>query len=284
MSRASRPPVIALLLLLLPLLLLPTLGARGYRELPWHLVEVWWDMGNPGPLPLEELTLELEVPEPPLPLPPGAPRLFLALLYWKVGDQPFYLGLQSDLHDPATKRWRGPGAIFSRWGGEAAGEARPAPGGYAALLTADRSGEGDFASVRLPLEWSRGRQTHTLRAGARDATGQWVGYTIHDHASSARIPVGALHFTAPTLELRGAPSSFVEYYGAQPPAPGNRPRGTVSLGGLLLNHTLAPRRARAIRPPDVPPLTRVEERGGRVVIRFGLPPGEADPERRRWLP
>lgn len=250
----------AALPVLLAGLLVASLG-WAFRDLPWHLLDVWWQLGGAEPL-LQEISIDLTVAAPiEAPSAAGQPGLFVAVLSWRAGEFPFYLGLQTDLQRPGASRSLGPGALFSRWGEVAEGDAQPADGAVGGVVRGHTSDGHQYATVRKPWPWGRGTTTHTLTE--RDG---WVAYTLFDHQTGIRHPVGRLRFGA-GLRLHGNPASFVEYYGRGQPT--RWPAGTVRLGNLLVNQAIQAQGARLIHPPDVPRLAKGETGAGGVTVHFG---------------
>ncbi|MBF0326609.1 DUF3472 domain-containing protein [Magnetospirillum moscoviense] len=245
-------------------------GAQEWKRLPWHLVDYFYRM--PDIADFRTLSMEVEIQGR---VEPGQ-YVYVAPLNGKIGGNMFYFGLQTDLYNGDTRKMMGKGFIFSRWGAAEAGDGKPGPGGWAEAMTHTQSGEGDFASVRLPYAWQPGR--YTFRMEARPATplpGQWVDLSVTDHARARRVEIGSLRFpTNAPARFDPMPASFVEIYGKLPKDPARpgllvAPDFTVRFAPPLVNGGLSPLGGDVHQSSRVPPfarLTRAADHGAMVVV------------------
>jgi hypothetical protein len=162
--------------------------------------------------------------------PGSAVGVYLALLNGSIDGSTFYLGLQTDIANPALGHGVGKGLILSTWSSFDASDTRLAGDGFLELGTH----EGRFVGVRRPYEWRAGDyRVRLARASAEsDATStDWFELSIQPLAttrsSSRRLEpagdavwIGALRFRrrAPerpaTIDVGGL--MFLEVYsGAQ---------------------------------------------------------------------
>jgi hypothetical protein len=185
--------------------------------MPWHLVDLWWDIGEDAPF--ESYSVDVTISED---ISPEA-RLYIAPIgLGHLSGTAFYGGIQTQLdghtkQDPRLRKL-GPGFLFSMWGERGLDAIRPSLGGFC-----QSSGhEGDFVSVRRPHPWQKGTYTYRLvRMDEEFVDGQprtWVGAFVHVHAKDENIFVGALRFKGAALVLSRKLASFVEVYGRRVPA------------------------------------------------------------------
>ena len=131
----------------------------------------------------------------------------------------FYGGIQSNVNGWSSpteqvRVYRGPGAIFSRWGGEPVSidAARPVDGG----LCESAGYEGEFVSVRKPIVWKAGTYTWEVRKEeVEEIEGKphsWFACFLRDHDRNKDHRVGALRFEGDTFTFGGQSTSFVEIY------------------------------------------------------------------------
>ncbi|QNN23094.1 hypothetical protein HED60_12705 [Planctomycetales bacterium ZRK34] len=244
------------------MLLLPGLPTRAeepaaYKKMPWHLVDLWWDLGRDRDFVSYRIDFEIKGKlgddlDPAI-------KLYIAPIGIANFDgQKFYGGVQTQLgraHKRGDRQWRhglGRGAIFSRWGERSLDAVRTADegvcesGGY----------EGDFISVRRPLRWGPGKYTYELlRMDTEQVDGKdytWVGCFVHDHQTDDHAFIGALRFEGDDLELDDKTASFVELYGAAID-PDRIPVLTVTFSNMRINgEAVEPRDCRAVYPKGVP--------------------------------
>ena len=183
--------------------------------LPWHTTDLYWH----GAKSVENVksigvtfTVDRNIPD--------TVNLYIAPL----GGQNlnlimFYGGIQSNVNGwpSPTEQQRihpGPGAIFSRWGGKPVSidAARPVEGG----LCESAGYEGEFVSVRKPIDWKAGTYTWELRKEESEKIeGQmhtWFACFLEDHDRNEEYRVGALRFEGETFSYSGESTSFVEIY------------------------------------------------------------------------
>jgi hypothetical protein len=245
--------------------------ASKYREMPWHLVDLYWDLAEDAPFESYsvDVTLAANVPE--------SVNLYVAPIgLGRLSGTQFYGGLQTQA-DGYTKsdqqlRKIGRGMLFSMWGERGLDAIRPADGGYC-----QSSGhEGDFVSVRRPFEWTAGTYTYRLVSMDCEESGgearTWVGAFLHVHATDENIFIGALRFPGEDLVLaKNNLASFVEAYGRAIPVE-RIPRVDVTLGNLRVNGQPANVSAvTAVYPEGVPDYADAVRDGGSVVVTLGQP-------------
>jgi hypothetical protein len=241
---------------------------RRYGPPPWHLVDLWWDLGRD--FPFESYGVDVTVS----PDVPASANLYVAPVgLGHLNKTPFYGGLQTHADgytrgDPRLRKI-GPGLLFSMWGERSHDAIRPADGGFC-----QSSGhEGDFVSVRRPYPWKKGRYTFRLVRMDREEVGgkphTWVGAFLYSHEKDENVFVGALRFPGEGLVLSRQVASFVEVYGRRIPV-GEIPRVTVTFGNLKVNGKPVERpAAHAVYPKGVPDYAEASAKGGAVVVEVG---------------
>jgi hypothetical protein len=244
--------------------------AEPWKNLPWHLVDYFYRMPDIGDF--RALTMDVEVQGR---LESGQ-FVYIAPLNGKIGGNMFYFGLQTDLYNGDRRKMMGKGFIFSRWGAAEVGDGKAADGGWAEAMTHTQSGEGDFASVRVPYAWGSGRYTFRIETrSAAPLTGQWADLSVTDHDRARRIEVGSLRFpTPPPARFDRQPASFVEIYGRLPTSPAQpslltAPDFTVRFGPPRVNGAIGPEGGDIHQSRRVPPfarLTRAADHGALVVV------------------
>lgn len=212
---------------------------------PWHLVDLWWDLGKESPF--ESYSIDVDISE----TVPSSVNLYVAPLgIAHLNKTPFYGGIQTKMAG-YTKRNRrlhsiGRGFIFSMWGQRSLDAIRiPADG------VCESSGyEGDFVSVRRPFDWKKGKYTYrVVRMDKEVVDGNsytWGGVLVHSHETDENVFVGALRFPGENLTLGRKVASFVEIYGRRIPLT-DIPKLTVTFGNLKVNG----------KPVDKPPVTAI---------------------------
>ena len=275
MKRLLRRPLPALLVAALCAGLLVGADAapvaeQRYARMPWHLVDVWWDIGRGEPF--ESYSVDVEFSNDV----PATVNLYVAPIGWgMLGKNQFYGGIQTqaDGHTRRSNRIRriGPGFLMSMWGERSLDAIRPSVGGYC-----QSSGhEGDFVSVRRAYAWSKGKYTYkVVRMDAEQVAGKpytWVGAFVYSHQKDENVFVGALRFKGDKLVLSRRVASFVEVYGRRRPV-SEIPKVTVTLDNLRLNGKAVEKpTARADYPRGVPDYAEAVAKGGAVVITVGQP-------------
>lgn len=241
-----------------------------YSGTPWHLVDVWWDIGKD--VPFQSYSIDLTIADE---IPSSANFYIAPIGLGNFGKTPFYGGIQTQVDghtkkDPEVRKL-GPGFLFSMWDERSLDAIRPSIGGFC-----QSSGhEGDFVSVRRPYEWHKGTYTFKMvRMDREEIDGKpytWVGVFLYSHAKDENVFVGALRFRGEDLVLSRKLASFVEVYGRRIPV-GEIPRVTVTLGNLVVNGK--PVRAtsvEAVYPKGVPDYADAVVKDNHLVITVGKP-------------
>ena len=224
---------------------------RDYARMPWHLVDIWWDVGQESKFQSYSIDVEIrqDVPEDV--------NLYIAPIgIAHLNKIPFYGGLQtqSDGNTKADRRLRkiGRGTLMSMWGERSYDAIRPSVGG----LCQSSGHEGDFVSVRRPYAWTKGKYTYrVVKMDEEEVDGKphtWVGAFVYSHAKDENVFIGALRFPSSDLVLSSGVASFVEIYGREIPVE-KIPRVDVVFENLRINGTtIAAPSARAFYPQGVP--------------------------------
>jgi hypothetical protein len=248
----------------------PVAAEKNFPPPPWHLVDLWWNLGKD--MPFESYSIDVEISDD------VSPNVNLYIAPFGLGHLdkiPFYGGIQSQ-SDGYTKsdqhlRKIGPGFLLSMWGERKLEAIRPSLGGFC-----QSSGhEGDFVSVRCPYEWQKGKYTYKIvrmdkeEIGGKPAT--WIGAFVYSHAKDENIFVGALRCKGENLHLSKDVASFVEIYGERIPL-SQIPKVTVTFGNLSVNgKAVQVASAQANFPEDVPDYASVSAQNGAVVVKVGEP-------------
>ncbi|MFO0905043.1 MAG: hypothetical protein U0939_18705 [Pirellulales bacterium] len=241
---------------------------RTYARMPWHLIDLWWDLGADAPF--ESYSIDVSISEDV----PSTTNLYIAPIgLGHLNKTPFYGGIQTqaDGNTKADKRLRkiGPGFLMSMWGQRSLDAIRPAEGG----LCQSSGHEGDFVSVRRPFEWKKGKYTYrVVKMDQEMVEGQpmtWVGAFVYGHDKDENIFVGALRFPGEQLKLSRKVASFVEIYGGRIPVE-QIPQVVVTFGELKVNGELRPAPpVEAIYPQGVPDFADAKLLDRHVVIDVG---------------
>lgn len=259
-------------ILLLCFLALPTAFAqeKQYARMPWHLVDLWWDLGKD--VPFESYSIDVTISEDV----PSSTNLYIAPVgLGHLSKTAFYGGIQTQC-DGNTKsdtklRKLGPGFLMSMWGQRSLDAIRPSLGGFC-----QSSGhEGDFVSVRRPYEWKKGKYTYrVVRMDKEIVDGKpttWVGAFVRSHEKDENIFIGALRFKGENLVLERKIASFVEVYGGRIPVE-KIPKVIVTFGNLKVNgDPLKSPPVEAIYPNGVPDYAEAKVVDESVVIEVGKP-------------
>ena len=180
--------------------------------MPWHLVDLWWDLGEESPF--QSYSIDVTISDDV----PSTTNLYIAPIgIGHLSETPFYGGIQTqaDGHTMTDRRIRkiGPGFLMSMWGERSLDAIRPSIGG----LCQSSGHEGDFVSVRRPYEWSKGTYTHRVARMDEEVIDgtpyTWVGAFVYSHEKDENVFVGALRFKGEDLVLSRKVASFVEVYG-----------------------------------------------------------------------
>jgi hypothetical protein len=241
-----------------------------YPPPPWHLIDVWWDIGQD--MTFQSYSVDVDISDDV----PATKNLYISPVgLGHLSKTAFYGGIQSQ-SDGYTKRDQnlrqiGPGFIFSMWGERSLDAIRPSIGGFC-----QSSGhEGDFISVRRPYEWKKGKYTYkVVRMDKEEIDGKpftWVGVLVHNHAKGENVFAGALRFKGDNLVLARQVASFVEVYGGRIPV-GDIPKVTVTFGNLRVNgKPVKVAWADAVYPKDVPDYADVTAKDGTLTVKVGQP-------------
>jgi hypothetical protein len=241
-----------------------------YKKLPWHLIDVYWDL--PSDLPFEsysvDVTLSRDIP--------SDLNLYVAPIgLGSLSGTQFYGGLQTQV-DGYTKqepklRKLGRGFLFSMWGERGYDAIRTADGGYC-----QSSGhEGDFVSVRRPFAWKAGVYTYRLvRMDAEEIDGKpftWVGAFVESRETGENIFVGALRFPGSDLKLsKNNLANFIEIYGSRVVPDDEIPQVEVTFGNVRVNAKPVVRpKITAVYPKGVPDYAEAAAKDGAVVVALG---------------
>lgn len=261
--------VLAILLLLVPSTASAQEQPRDYPPPPWHLVDLWWDVGEDRTF--ESYSIDVTLSDDV----PADVNLYIAPVgLGHLSKTPFYGGIQTqaDGYTKADRRLRkiGRGLLMSMWGERDHDAIRPSIGG----LCQSSGHEGDFVSVRRPYEWSKGTYTYKIVHMDRETIGDnkytWVGAFLYSHEKDENVFIGALRFPGEELMLARQIASFVEIYG-RAIAVERIPKLTVTFGNLHVNGEPIERPAvSAIYPKGVPDYADAQaDEEGNVVIRVG---------------
>ncbi|WP_422925625.1 DUF3472 domain-containing protein [Singulisphaera sp. PoT] len=245
-------------------------GEKRYAPTPWHLVDIWWDLGEDTPFQSYsiDVTIDRDIPT--------STSLYIAPLgLGQFGETSFYGGIQTRT-DGNTKKDRelrqlGPGFLFSMWGERGYDAIRPSAGGFC-----QSSGhEGDFVSVRCPFQWSKGTYTYRIsRMDEEEVNGRqctWVGAFVYSHEKDENVFVGALRFPSKDLVLSRKVASFVEIYGQRIPV-AEIPQATLTFGKLRVNgKAVRVASAEAVYPDGVPDYADTQAREDRLIVTLGKP-------------
>lgn len=184
--------------------------ADELKALPWHLMDYRYEFEQA--LPFQSLAITIDIKADPDP----QEFFYLCALWGYIGEESFYLGLQSDVHQGLGQRsYTGPGLIFTRWGTGNPADSRPPVDGWVVPPGPHTPDEGLNLSVRRSLEWGDGRYTFLLqrRPGTDLTRSSWLDLMVYNHSTGQWIDGGGLRFStsAPTLARR--PVTFAEIYG-----------------------------------------------------------------------
>ena len=247
-----------------------TADEKQYARMPWHLVDLWWDLGEDSPF--QSYSIDVTISDDV----PATTNLYIAPIgIAHLNKTPFYGGIQTqaDGHTKADRRIRkiGPGFLMSMWGERSLDAIRPSIGG----LCQSSGHEGDFVSVRRPYEWSKGTYTYRVvrmdEEEVVDKPHTWVGAFVYSHEKDENVFVGALRFKGEDLVLSRKVASFVEVYGRRIPV-SEIPKVTVTFGNLRVNgKPVKATAARAVYPKNVPDYAEAIGADGRIVIEVGQP-------------
>ena len=239
-----------------------------YKPTPWHLVDIWWDMGKDTPF--ESYSIDVDISDDV----PSTKNLYISPVgLGHLSNIPFYGGIQtqSDGHTKQDQQLRkiGHGLIFSMWGQRSLDAVRPSAGGFCQSA----GNEGDFVSVRRPYEWKKGKYTYKIvKMDKEEVEGQpatWVGAFVYSHDKDENVFIGALRFKGESLILARKVANFIEVYGQRIPV-AEIPKVTVTFGNLQVNgKPVKVAWAEANYPKKVPDYADVKAKDGSLVVTVG---------------
>lgn len=209
--------------------------------LPWHVANVWWHLESEVE-DFESLrvavTIDRDVPE--------TVNLYVAPVgVALINGLQFYGGLQTNINgwesrESRTRVGRGRGGIFSRWSHDKKtpiGLDHVREGGPDCLV--ESAGyEGEFASVRRPLAWTRGTWIYEVRKdGAEEIDGAkhtWFECRIRNPQGEWH-PIGKLRFEGERFTFWNRHSAFVEVYATTQIPRSGIPKVNVTFGRPEIN-------------------------------------------------
>ncbi|WP_254512533.1 hypothetical protein [Anatilimnocola floriformis] len=250
---------------------------------PWHVANIWWDFEMPTDdfTSLEmDVTIDRDVPE--------KYNLYVSPCgIAKINGLQFYGGLQTNINgwadkESRTRVHRGLGAIFSRWSADkktkiglehvrvAADDCLMESAGY----------EGEFASVRRPYVWKKGKYTWSITKGDtidhKDARATWFTCRVKEHATGTTTDIGSLLFEGEKFQFWNRHSAFVEVYSTSKIPRSNIPLVNITFGWPRLNDKpAAVKKASAYYPdptkgsPGSPDCANVKAVGDACVVEVG---------------
>jgi hypothetical protein len=244
------------------------------------LVNIWWELEKPVEhfTSLEmDVTIDRDVPT--------NYNLYISPCgLAKINGLQFYGGLQANINGWPDKESRarvhpGKGAIFSRWSSD-----KNIPIGLDHVRTAgpdclvESAGyEGEFASVRRPLAWTKGTYTYQIIKGATervmDQEATWFACKVKD-ASGLVHEIGSLRFEGTDFTFWARNSAFVEVYSTERIPRSGIPKVNVTFGWPRLNgRKAAVKKASAYYPydrgPAAPDCAWVKADGENCLVEVG---------------
>lgn len=215
-------------------------------KLPWHVVNLWWDFQHPiehfSSLEMD-VTIDRDVP--------STYNLYVSPVgLAKINDLQFYGGLQTNVNGWPNKESRervflGKGAIFSRWSSD-----KKTPIGLDHVKVLDQDSvvesagyEGEFASVRHSLPWTKGTYTYRVAKGERETVNgkecTWFDCSVTTPEGKT-IKVGSLRFEGTDFTYWAKHSAFVEVYSTAKIPHSNIPKVNITFGWPRINGEKAP--------------------------------------------
>ncbi len=227
-----------------------------WRPLPWHLVDYFHRLPPTGPFQSLEITTQLEGDADR-----GA-NLYISPLWGQINETGFYFGFLSDLYDPRQRKSVGKGLIFSRWGKSTKGDTSVTGPGWAYIGEKETSGEGDFASIRLPYPWGPGLYSfnlHQRKPSGAASDHAWFELTVLEHRTKQKTQFGALKFYGERFTLSSKVISFIEIYADRKKGkyifPSELPNINILFGLPLVNKRYSAVSSRPVYGKDIPRLT-----------------------------
>jgi len=130
----------------------PAAEAKEYKAMPWHLIDLWWDLGKTEAF--ESYSLDVKIDGD---IPPNVSLYIAPVGLGKLDAQDFYGGIQTrsdgNTRTDRSSATSAPGLLLSMWGERELAAIRPSDGGF--LQSSGH--EGDFVSVRRPYAGRAGR-------------------------------------------------------------------------------------------------------------------------------
>ena len=267
-------------------LLLPALALaaedNGPKPPPWHLIDIWWDIGQDTAF--ESYSIDATISDDV----PSTVNLYVAPIgIAQLSGTKFYGGIQTQA-DGYTKRDQhlrkiGPGFLMSMWGQRSPDAIRPSAGGF----WQSSGHEGDFVSVRRPYEWKKGKYTYrVVRMDREVVEGKpytWVGAFVYSHENDEKSSSGHCGFRAKISSWpASSPASWRSTDGR---SGGGNPQGhrDVRQPAGEWDGRGEPS-ATAVYPKRVPDYAEAVAQDGQLVVRVGEPVPDRKERRVELLP
>ncbi|HNQ73897.1 MAG TPA: hypothetical protein PKN95_09870 [Verrucomicrobiota bacterium] len=248
---------------------------------PWHLADVWWTFEQPTTnfqSLAVDVTIDRDVPD--------TVNLYVSPCgIAKINGLDFYGGLQSNINGWAnatnhTRLHPGKGAIFSRWSSD-----KQTPVGLENVRVAgtnclvESAGyEGEFASVRRPLQWTKGTYTYQITKAQTEITdgktNTWFTCRVKDPAGHEH-EIGSLRFEGADFTFWARHAAFVEVYSTAKIPRSAIPEVTVTFGYPRVNGIAPKLKAASVVHPGPgersgsPDAARAVAEGSSVVVTVG---------------
>lgn len=249
-------------------------------RLPWHVADFWWDFAKPIPK-FESLDVDVTIDRD---LPADVNLYISPLGVAQINGLQFYGGLQTNVNGWATKESRervfpGRGAIFSRWSSD-----KKTPIGLAHVrmtgggLCESAGYEGEFCSVRRPLDWGKGTYTYSIVKGDSDVhegvACTWFHCLVRSHQNGVTTHVGSLRFEGTDFTYWARHSAFVEIYSTRKVPNSNIPRVVVTFGYPRINGARPPLKGchvnyNATGSAMAPAAANARAEGSNIVVELG---------------
>lgn len=205
------------------------------------MADFWWTIEKPIEK-FESLDVDITIDRE---LPADVNLYLSPLGVAEINGLQFYGGLQTNINGWATKESRervfpGRGAIFSRWSSDkktpiGLGHVRKTADG----LCESAGYEGEFCSVRRPLNWGKGTYTYSIVKGDAEiherVTSTWFHCQVRSHQDGVTTHVGSLRFEGSEFTYWAKHSAFVEVYSTQKVPRSLIPRVGVTFGYPRIN-------------------------------------------------
>jgi len=262
---------------------------------PWHLADVWWTFARPTTnfQSLEvDVTMDRDVPD--------TVNLYVSPCgIAQINGLDFYGGLQSNINGWAnatnhTRLHPGKGAIFSRWSSD-----KQTPVGLENVRVAgtncliESAGyEGEFASVRRPLAWTKGTYTYQIVKAQTEVsegkTNTWFTCRVKDPAGRTH-EIGSLRFEGSDFTFWARHAAFVEVYSTAKIPRSEIPEVKVTFGYPRINGAFPPLKSASVVHPGPgersgsPDAALATAEGSSVVVTVGPIFSRAAKDRRHPL-